>query len=63
MHQDGHAGASGTSSVGRYSLNSLKGRIGGQSGQCNTARGNCYGDVGAGWRAQRCARAEICHGV
>ena len=48
MPQDDHAGTSGTSSVGRYSLNSRKGRIGGQPGQCDTARGNYHEDVGAG---------------
>ena len=48
------AGTSGTGSVGIYSSNSRKGGIGGQPGQCNTARGNYHGDVGASCRGQGC---------
>ena len=59
---DGQAGTSGTSSVGRDSSKSRKGGTGGQPGQCNTAGASYHGGVGAGWFAQRCARAGSSHG-
>ena len=59
---DGQSGASGTSSVGRYSSHVRNGGTWGQPGECNSAGGNYHGGVGAGWFAQGCARAGSRHG-
>ena len=43
-------------------LGGTEGGTGALPGECNTARGNYHGGVGAGWYARECTRKEKEHG-